>query len=60
MELAKAKFFIGNLRKTYTGVSLPGGAAINGDDFVSQGTAEMEALRTDLLQRFPVLAVYHG
>ena len=45
---------------TYTGVSLPGGAAINGDDFISQGTAEMEALRTDLLQRFPVLAVYHG
>lgn len=60
MALAKAKFFIGNLRKTYTGVSLPGGAAINGDDYLNQATTEMEALRTDLLQRFPVLAVYHG
>ena len=60
MALAKAKFFIGNLRKTYPGVSLPGGASINGDDYLNQSSSEMENLRNELLKRFPVLAIYHG
>ena len=30
MALAKAKIFIGNIRMTYTGINLPGGAQING------------------------------
>lgn len=60
MALAKAKIFIGNLRTTYSGINLPGGAQINGADILQQGTSEQEALRTELLQRFPVFGVWHG
>ncbi len=60
MALAKAKFFIGNLRKTYPDVSLPGGTKINGDDYINQATTEQEALRADLTKKFPVLAIFHG
>lgn len=60
MALAKAKIFIGNLRTTYSGINLPGGAQINGADILQQGTSEQETLRTELLQRFPVFGVWHG
>ena len=60
MALAKAKIFIGQLRTTYTGINLPGGAQINGDGILQQGIAEQDALRTELLQRFPVFGIWHG
>ena len=60
MALAKAKIFIGNIRQTYTGVNLPGGAQINGAQILQQGNAEQDALRQELTARYPVLAIYHG
>jgi hypothetical protein len=60
MTLAKAKILLGNLRTTYTGINLPGGAQINGDQLLTQGNSEQEALRTELLQRFPVFGIWHG
>ena len=60
MALAKAKIFIGNIRLTYTGVNLPGGAQINGTEILNQGNQEQDALRAELTARYPVLAIYHG
>ena len=60
MTLAKAKILLGNLRTTYTNISLPGGAQVNGEQLLSQGKEEQEALRTELLQRFPVFGIWHG
>ena len=60
MALAKAKIYIGNIRMTYTGVNLPGGAQINGAQILQQGNAEQDALRLELTQRYPILAIYHG
>jgi hypothetical protein len=60
MTLAKAKIMLGNLRTTYSGINLPGGAQINGEQLLSQGKEEQEALRTELLQRFPVFGIWHG
>lgn len=60
MALAKAKIFIGQLRTTYTGINLPGGAQLNGDGILQQGITEQDALRTELLQRFPVFGIWHG
>jgi hypothetical protein len=59
-ELAKAKSFLGNIRSTYTGINLPGGAQMNGDNLMSQGKEEQETLRQELLQRFPVFGIWHG
>jgi hypothetical protein len=60
MTLAKAKTFLGNLRTTYSGINLPGGAQLNGDALLQQGNTEQEALRAELLQRFPVFGMWHG
>ena len=60
MTLAKAKILLGTLRTAYTGINLPGGAQINGEALLNQGKEEQEALRTELLQRFPVFGVWHG
>jgi hypothetical protein len=35
MALAKAKIFVGQIRKLDGGVSLPGGTTIDGDTFLS-------------------------
>jgi hypothetical protein len=37
MTLAKAKILLGNLRTTYSNISLPGGAQVNGEQLLSQG-----------------------
>jgi hypothetical protein len=60
MTLAKAKTFLGNLRTTYSGINLPGGAQLNGSEILQQGNSEQEALRAELIQRFPVLSMWHG
>lgn len=60
MTLAKAKIFLGNLRTTYSGISLPGGAQVNGEQLLAQGNDEQTALRDELRQRFPVFGVWHG
>ena len=60
MTLAKAKTLLGNLRNTYSGINLPGGAQLNGDNLLQQGNSEQEALRADLLKRFPTFGVWYG
>jgi hypothetical protein len=60
MALAKAKYFLGNIRSTYTGINLPGGAQMNGDNLMNQGKEEQETLRQELLQKFPVFGIWHG
>jgi hypothetical protein len=40
MTLAKAKILLGNLRTTYTNISLPGGAQVNGEQLLNQGKEE--------------------
>ena len=60
MTLAKAKILLGNLRTTYTNISLPGGAQVNGEQLLNQGKEEQQALRAQLLQRFPVFGMWHG
>lgn len=60
MTLAKAKIMLGNLRTTYSNINLPGGAQINGEQLLNQGKEQQEALRSELLQRFPVFGMWHG
>lgn len=60
MALAKAKTYIGNLRTTYDGINLPGGAKINGERILQQGLDEQTKLRDELLERFPVFGIYQG
>lgn len=60
MTLAKAKTMLGTIRTTYSGINLPGGAQLNGETLLNQGKEEQEALREDLLKRFPVFGVWHG
>jgi len=60
MGLAFAKRLIGNIRTTYSGVTMIGGAAINGDQMLNQGTSEIDALRTELRERYPSLGIWVG
>jgi hypothetical protein len=60
MGLANAKILIGNIRSTYTGISMPGGASIDGSQILQQGIAERDALRTELTARFPAFGVWFG
>ena len=60
MVLAKAKIFIGNLRKLDGGVTLPGGTNIDGQTMLSQGNEQQKELREQLTKRFPVIGMWHG
>ena len=60
MGLANAKILIGNIRSTYTGVSMIGGESIDGSQLLQQGIAERDALRDELKQRFPAFGVWVG
>lgn len=60
MGLAMAKILIGNIRSTYTGISMIGGASIDGSQILQQGIAERDALRDELTKRFPVFGVWVG
>ena len=58
--LAEAKCLVGNIRSTYSGISMLGGASIDGSQMLSQGTAERDALRNELHQKFPSLGIWVG
>lgn len=58
--LAFAKILLGNMRTTYTGVTLPGGGSVDGQTVLSQGTAERDKLREELLQKFPSFGIWIG
>jgi hypothetical protein len=60
MALAMAKILIGNIRTTYSGISMLGGATIDGQQILSQGTAERDALRSELTLRYPSLGIWVG
>ena len=60
MVLAKAKIFIGNLRKLDGGVTLPGGTSVDGQTFLSQGNQQQKQLRQQLTKRFPIIGMWHG
>lgn len=60
MALAKSKILIGNIRTTYSNVSLVGGASVDGSQILQQGIAERDALREDLIKRFPAFGVWVG
>ena len=60
MALAKAKIFVGQIRKLDGGVSLPGGTTIDGDTFLSQGKQQQKQLREQLTKRYPIIGMWHG
>ncbi len=60
MALAKAKILIGNIRSTFTGISLVGGGSVDGQQILQQGISERDALRDDLRARFPAMGVWVG
>lgn len=60
MALAQAKMLIGNIRSTYSGVSMLGGVSVDGSQMLSQGTSERDKLREELTQKNPVLGVWVG
>ena len=60
MALAFAKILIGNIRTTYTGVTMLGGATIDGQQMLSQGTSERDALRTELTLKYPTTFIAVG
>jgi hypothetical protein len=60
MALAQAKMFLGNLRANYQGITMLGGASIDGSQLLSQGTAERDALRAEITAKYPSLGIWHG
>lgn len=60
MGLALSKMLLGNIRTTYSGITMLGGASIDGSQVLSQGIAERDQLRTELTQKFPALGVWVG
>lgn len=57
MALAQAKVVLGRVRSKFNNISLPGGGTVNTED-KSEGLGEIEALRTNLLERFPIANVF--
>ena len=60
MALAFAKCLIGNIRTTYSNVSMIGGVAVDGQTILNQGNAERDKLREELTQRFPSFGIWIG
>lgn len=60
MGLALAKMLLGNIRSTYSGVTLLGGASVDGSQILSQGTSERDALRAELTQKNPAIGMWVG
>ena len=60
MALAQAKILLGNIRTTYGNISMLGGVTVDGNNILSQGTAERDKLREELTQKNPPLGVWVG
>ena len=60
MGLANAKILIGNIRTTYSGITMLGGASIDGQTILNQGTAERDKLRDEITLRYPSLGIWVG
>lgn len=60
MGLALAKMLLGNIRNTYSGMTLLGGGSVDGSGILNQGQSERDALRSELTQKFPAIGMWHG
>lgn len=52
--IALTKITWGNILRKYSGVALPGGVTIEGQVLVDEGTAEINALKEDVMNRQPI------
>lgn len=57
MALAMAKITLGRIYTKFKGINFPAGGSLS-EDIGSEGSSEVEALRTELRERYPVIDIF--